>query len=171
MTDRTVPCNGCRACCLTDLIILHPECGDRPDDYQTVDVSHPFTGQRVKALARKANLECVYLDDQGCTIHDRAPAICREFDCRRMYLGYTRAERKRMVRDGLMGKDVFEAGRERLASLENGSEFKAASQPKRRDQAGRKSREDDRRQGVRTAGGVAQAETAPEATEADHCED
>lgn len=34
-------------------------------------------------LAHKANGECVYLGKKGCTIHDRAPIVCKAFDCRR----------------------------------------------------------------------------------------
>ena len=114
---RDVPCNGCRACCQGDLIVLHPECGDVVDRYDHLMMPHPFTREMVAVLAQKPNHECVYLGPRGCTIHDRAPAICREFDCRLMFLKFTRAERWRLVRDGMMSKDVFAAGRARVKTL------------------------------------------------------
>jgi Fe-S-cluster containining protein len=116
--ERTnVPCGSCRACCRRDGIVLYPEHGDEPALYETVTEIHPLTGRPTLMLARKRNGDCLYLGDTGCTIHDRAPAICREFDCRRNYLQFSRAERKQLIRAGLMSKEVFAAGRARLDSL------------------------------------------------------
>ena len=118
MSDRvSVPCGACRACCRSDAVFLHPEMGDDPTLYQTVKTTHPLTGQSAHMLAHKKNGECVYLGEGGCTIHDRAPAICREFDCRRMYLQTPRIDRKRMIREGVFSKAVFDAGRDRLETL------------------------------------------------------
>jgi hypothetical protein len=36
------------------------------------------------------------LGRDGCTLHDRAPAICPAFDCRDLFLSKTRAERLAM---------------------------------------------------------------------------
>jgi len=37
-------------------------------------------------LQHKPNGDCIYLDRKvGCSIHGNAPAICKEFDCRRIY--------------------------------------------------------------------------------------
>jgi hypothetical protein len=33
-------------------------------------------------IAHKPNGECIYLDEHGCTIHDKAPSLCRSADCR-----------------------------------------------------------------------------------------
>jgi uncharacterized protein len=114
----SVPCNGCRACCHGDLIVLHPENGDDPSAYETEPFSHPLTGKPCLALKHKHNGECVYLGPEGCTIHDRAPVICREFDCRRMYLSVPRAERRRLISAGVLDKEVLEAGRKRVHTLE-----------------------------------------------------
>ena len=107
----SVPCNGCTLCCRGDAIILHPECGDDVSLYETETISHPFTGKPVLMLTKKSNGDCTYLGATGCTIHDHAPTICREFDCGRMYERFTRAERRRMVASGLFDREVFEAGR------------------------------------------------------------
>jgi Fe-S-cluster containining protein len=112
-----VPCNGCRLCCINDMIILHPEKGDRPAEYLTVEIRHPFTWKPAKMLQHKPNGDCIYLGETGCTIHDRAPLICREYDCRRQYLSMTRAERRKAVAIGLMDRPKLEAGRQRLHTL------------------------------------------------------
>ena len=112
-----VPCNGCRACCINDMIILHPEHGDRAADFQTVACRHPLTGKPALMLDHKPNGECVYLGEGGCTIHERAPAICREYDCRKQYLSMSRPERRRAIRAGLMDQTKFDAGRDRVHTL------------------------------------------------------
>lgn len=111
---RTVPCDGCTACCEHDLIVLHPECGDNPAQFETVRIKHPLTGKRAFALKRKPEGGCIYLErGVGCTIHDRRPTICREFDCRgfvRM-LGVLNA-----LKGAADGNDVIRAGLARLAA-------------------------------------------------------
>ncbi len=136
MIERAnVPCNGCKLCCQHDLIVLHPENGDVVADYagDTERRINPLTGVLVHALKRKPNGNCVYLGPDGCTIHDRAPVVCREFDCRLMYLCIPRAERRRLVRQGLMEQAVFDAGRARLESL---SQEERAHADQRRKHAG-----------------------------------
>jgi Fe-S-cluster containining protein len=106
-----VPCNGCRLCCQRELVMLFPEEGDDVSSYV-----HEIMGPMI-VLKRRPNGDCVYLGDGGCTIHDRAPVMCKAFDCRLNFLKYSRNERRVMVRDGLASKELFEAGRKRLASL------------------------------------------------------
>ena len=92
---RNVPCAGCTACCQEDLILLHPEMGDNAEEYQTISVT--LNGREEKqALAHKKNGNCIYLGEKGCTIHDRAPAVCREFDCRDLWRRTSRSERRQM---------------------------------------------------------------------------
>lgn len=118
MISASVPCNGCTSCCHGDAIVLHPECGDVPAHYDTEKSTHPLTGAPCLMLRKKEDGSCIYLGEGGCTIHGRAPAICREFDCRRMFLKFTRPERRRLIKTGLFDKEVFDAGRERLHTLE-----------------------------------------------------
>jgi Fe-S-cluster containining protein len=81
---RDVACAGCTACCRHEIIFLHPADGDRPETYLTRRVTNPLSGERVVALQQKPNGDCVYLEpERGCSIHERAPVICREFDCAR----------------------------------------------------------------------------------------
>jgi Fe-S-cluster containining protein len=112
---RIVPCGSCTACCRTQWVFLDPDSGDVPALYDTVDVIDPKSGAPVKALAHKPSGECVYLGSTGCTIHDRAPAMCRAFDCRAYYLAMMskpRTVRKREIRDQYSAKELFEIGRD-----------------------------------------------------------
>ena len=122
MTRSIVPCNGCTLCCENDLLVLHPEMGDDPGAYETMAATNPITGKPCLALKHKPEGGCIYLSPEGCTIWDRAPAICQEFDCRKFYLrlleGSTRAERQKLVRSGLVSKQLMRAARRRLHTLE-----------------------------------------------------
>jgi len=78
-----VPCNGCTLCCQGDAIRLTED--DKPEDYITEP--HPYIDD-ARMLAHKDNGDCIYLGDTGCTIHDRAPLLCRSADCRSIALKY-----------------------------------------------------------------------------------
>jgi Fe-S-cluster containining protein len=67
-------------------------------------------------LARRANGDCVYLGKTGCTIYGRRPRVCRNFDCRTLFLGQTRSERRAWIKSGLMSREVYAAGRKRTAT-------------------------------------------------------
>lgn len=121
----SVPCNGCTACCMNDLIFVHPKMGDIVESYDTMPVTNPLTGESGFALKHKPEGGCIYLGEDGCTIHHRAPAVCREFDCRKMYqqlFSIPRPERRRLQRQmkkkNLMSKAVLDAARARLHTLE-----------------------------------------------------
>lgn len=114
-----VPCNGCTSCCRNDLVFIHPECGDVASEYLTMTMRHPITKAVEQALQHDKNTgSCIYLGETGCTIHERRPSMCREFDCRRFFLGFKdRAERRRAVRSGMISNDVLKAGQARLHTL------------------------------------------------------
>ena len=124
MTERSnVPCNGCTVCCRSrDLIVIHPEDGDVLADYDTQPIAHPFTGEPAHALKHKPNGHCIYLTDAGCSIHERAPAVCRGFDWRTLNLrflqGTNRAERRKAMASGVMlNKQILKEARKRLDTL------------------------------------------------------
>jgi Fe-S-cluster containining protein len=114
---RNVPCGSCRRCCQLDLIVLHPENGDVIADYETEVRFNPITGRPAHVLKHKPNGDCIYLGPEGCSIHDRAPVSCQEFDCRLMYLVTSRAQRRRIVAQGAFKKEVFDEGRKRVDTL------------------------------------------------------
>lgn len=103
---QAVPCNGCTECCRHGGIVLIPE-HDDPADYLTTEVDG------IHLLQVKPDKSCVYLGEQGqgCTIHDRAPIVCRMFDCRDHWRKTSRAERRRLVAQGSCSKEVFHIGR------------------------------------------------------------
>jgi Fe-S-cluster containining protein len=113
---RIVPCDGCTACCRNELVILHPEDGDVISTYRTHPIRHPMTGALAFALDHKPNGDCVYLGESGCTIHNRAPAVCRSFDCRRLYSLLTSKQRREQSKDPIM-KTRLDAGKKRLGTL------------------------------------------------------
>ena len=113
MAERAnVPCGSCRACCKADLIVLFPEHGDDVSSYV-----HILAPNGVAALRRNGDGTCVYLGLDGCTIHDRAPYICRLFDCRDMFRSMSRNKRRAMLKDGMIDKEVLNAGRQRLNTI------------------------------------------------------
>lgn len=46
-------------------------------------------------LAHKADGDCFYLGDSGCTIQETKPQMCKDMDCRNIAngLGYTEARK------------------------------------------------------------------------------
>lgn len=120
MFRASVPCSGCTLCCEQDAVFLHPEHGDDPRFYETVEAIHPLTGERRLMLARGADgRSCVYLEKGvGCRVYDRQPAMCREFDCRRFaqrFDALPRPERRRLKAQGVTDPAVLERGRALIA--------------------------------------------------------
>lgn len=116
MTERRlVDCNGCTLCCQRDAIVLHPESGDDPAQYETIPFVSPITFKQALQLARAPNGDCIYLDRAtGCTIWDRAPVVCREFDCARMYERFGASKIRKAIAAGYCTQEVADAGRKRL---------------------------------------------------------
>jgi Fe-S-cluster containining protein len=74
-----------------------------------------LAGQKMTVLELTDDGACVYLGPDGCTIHDRAPIICRTFDCRRfVQMNFrNRADRRAAASQS----DVVRAGMERMKTL------------------------------------------------------
>jgi len=76
----SVPCGECHACCTHVNAQLYPH-------ELRLDFKTKFSKSEGKYhLKHKANGKCTYLNQQGCTIHNRVPKVCRTFDCR--YMGF-----------------------------------------------------------------------------------
>lgn len=92
------PCREirCTECCRGELLVLMPD--EDHTQYETVQVADGY------AIRPKSNLDCWYLDRAtGCTIYDRRPLMCREFDCVKAYKARGRIERK-------LKKKIFAVG-------------------------------------------------------------
>lgn len=112
-----VPCGDCRLCCQQERIALLPEAGDDPSKYRSVPMPHPFTGQAGHRVETDEHGDCVYLGCNGCSIYDRAPAICRYYDCRRDFAITPRHERRRRAKDSPIIAARYAAGKARLHTL------------------------------------------------------
>jgi hypothetical protein len=112
VTERAdVPCGKCRLCCQTLIVPLAEE------EFEKYDWAWITTldGKRLgRALRRKPNGDCVYLGENGCTIHGRAPHVCQRFDCRELFLKSDRAGRRQAIKSGKIPKELFDKGHEML---------------------------------------------------------
>jgi len=97
-----VPCNGCTRCCHQDAVRILP--GEDASQWRTVPHDR-WPSQRM--LAHKANGDCVYLGNQGCTIHQTKPQMCKEMDCRLIAQRVSFTQARKL---GVMG--VWRRGRE-----------------------------------------------------------
>ena len=89
-----------------------PENGDDPATYLVVP-TRKGDGPAEWMLQHQPNGHCIYLADKGCSIHDRAPWACRQFDCRRWFLGFPDAMQDLLLPDDIDG-EVVAAARARL---------------------------------------------------------
>jgi len=110
--QRIVPCNGCRLCCQGDAVRLEPE--DMAEGYQTEP--HPYIPNALM-IAHKANGECVYLDERGCSIHDHAPSLCRSADCRSVAARFTFEGAMQLHRLGRLDIRVWDQGQKLLETM------------------------------------------------------
>ena len=108
-----VPCGRCTLCCRTLIVPLAEEEYEQFDGYWAW-ITTPDGKRHGRALQRRPNGECVFLGENGCTIHGRAPHVCQRFDCRELFLKSDRAGRRQMVASGKLPKSLFDRGREML---------------------------------------------------------
>lgn len=122
-TRAEVPCGTCRRCCRgNSMVMLLADEGDDVASYEhdIIDLPAANLGPlahmagRGPILKRQPNGDCVYLGPNGCTIHDRAPVICRIFDCRGLVRAHPRRELRAMIAKGLLDKDIVDQGRQLL---------------------------------------------------------
>lgn len=130
----TVPCGTCSACCRGgEVIALFPEKGDDPSLYpedalelvrlprlsgRAIDREHKPSVDYRLAFKRKPDGVCIFLKHGRCSIWATAPAVCRVFDCRDFFRKLGREARQAGLRTGQLRRDVLDAGRKRLHSLD-----------------------------------------------------
>ncbi len=121
-TVRDVPCNGCRLCCQgNELVLLDPEHGDDLSKYKVVEHTAVVDGRKkiISALPFKANGDCHYLGESGCTIYADRPRICRTFSCVAFFdwLGAMPAAKRK--------QSLAECGDTKMVVVTKGREMKA----------------------------------------------
>lgn len=104
-----VPCSGCTRCCHGDAIRLLPD--DDAESYLTEP--HPYF-QNILMLAHKPNGDCIYLDDTGCSIHERRPRQCREMDCRLLAQRISFTQARKLDKTNRLKFAVWKKGKELL---------------------------------------------------------
>jgi Fe-S-cluster containining protein len=127
MIREPVPCRGCTACCKRECILLLPEHGDDVSSYENIPA--PLTdkakealgGAEYRSIPQKENGDCFYLTATGCSIWERAPYLCRTFDCRRAALMYPKKEQRRLIKAGVLDREILQAGLDRVNSLPEAS--------------------------------------------------
>lgn len=106
---REVPCNGCTLCCRGDAIRMQDD--DVVAEYETVP--HPYI-KEAYMLAHKENGDCIYLTESGCSIHERAPSLCRTADCRNIALKLDFVKARQLHLAGMLDLRVWDKGNELL---------------------------------------------------------
>ena len=101
--SASVPCGSCRLCCQRTAVML-VDGVDQIAEYETTEE------HGARFLCLQPNGDCVYLGPDGCTIHERAPYMCRIFDCRAQHAQYTREERRDLVKRGLLNAEILKRG-------------------------------------------------------------
>lgn len=70
-------------------------------------------------LDKKADGSCFYLAADGCSIHDKAPSICKRMDCRALYTKTAPEMRAARELQNPQMVHVYAAGRDRLHTLKD----------------------------------------------------
>lgn len=111
--DAQVPCGTCKLCCQgKTAVLIMPEYGDDASTYETTDRPVPDFPpmEDVLFLKFKPNGDCFYLGDNGCTIHGRAPYMCRIFDCREQHKMYTKKQREELSKKSIIDGKILRRG-------------------------------------------------------------
>jgi hypothetical protein len=109
---KEVPCNGCTFCCQGDAIKLEAE--DLSMNYKTEP--HPYIPGTLM-IAHKPNGDCIYLDKNGCNIHNNAPSLCRSADCRAIALRISFEKARELHRIGRLDIRVWDQGQKLLDAM------------------------------------------------------
>ncbi len=113
IANTIIQCGECTACCRNTMVIL------RDDETGYADtIVRVASGDQYRILQSRPNGDCVYLTNHGCSIHDHKPAMCREYDCREVYMAMIVAKTRRERRADIAScgdlKAVLRAGRKQL---------------------------------------------------------
>lgn len=77
---------------------------------------HPYIPGAIM-LANKPNGECIYLTENGCSIHDNAPSMCRVADCRSIALKYNFETARKLHAINKIDIRIWDQGRKLLDEI------------------------------------------------------
>jgi Fe-S-cluster containining protein len=119
-----VDCNGCRACCRREAVILIPEDTDPVllAACDVVNAPNPYSGERTtRVLRHRENGDCVFLGEHGCMIYAHRPVMCRTFSCvkfvQKALAGMSKSKLRRRFKAGEFDHDIWTAGTTRLDAI------------------------------------------------------
>ena len=121
--DFVIDCDGCTACC-------RGHHGVKLDDHEWVlHEGNTQKDHRGEMRLQQVDDACVYLGDDGCTIHgeDHFPRRCREFDCRAAVICYNQVGIDELVAKGELPMSVVEMGRKKLGEFNDAMNVRALS--------------------------------------------
>ena len=119
--DFEIDCDGCTACCRGhDGVKL-----DAGDVGRFRGAAHQ--DDKGEWRLNQVDGACVYLVDDGCSIHDVAPRRCQEFDCRAAVIAYSAIGIDELVKSGDLPLAVVEMGRKKLEEFNNVMNTRALS--------------------------------------------
>jgi Fe-S-cluster containining protein len=74
---------------------------------------HPYIAGALM-LAHGSDGNCIYLTKAGCSIHDRAPSLCRSADCRELARSMSFERALALHRAGRLDLRIWDRGRKLL---------------------------------------------------------
>lgn len=95
--DVSVPCGDCNACCRSEYLKADLTAEE------AAELEHVFDDDMgANVLAKRPDGSCVYLVEGKCSIRDRRPRSCRQYDCRlHLLLGVGPHQDDKTLWDGL----------------------------------------------------------------------
>lgn len=103
---KPIKCGKCTTCCQWgNDTAIRPKLTPSEQMLLKGEAIQVVNGTQVNletVLAAKANGDCVYLMNGGCSIYERRPEQCRTFDCRNLFRGMSD---KTFIKVIMKGKD------------------------------------------------------------------
>ena len=116
-TRAVVPCGPCSACCRFAITPVSVE--EQAREHYEAEVREVSGIGKAWTLKRRPDGSCVYLVENRCSIWERAPWTCRDFDCRVTAARTPRPERRRMAKASPVWREVFAAAATRIETLKD----------------------------------------------------
>ena len=112
-----VPCGDCFLCCTKGGIKLKPE--DYAESGKPRFIVMPNLLGDSHELGHREGM-CVYLHEGQCAIHNDKPVVCKEFDCRKLSVMFSKVQINELVAEGFNGVDYWERGKELILGEQHG---------------------------------------------------
>jgi len=113
-----VPCGDCFLCCTKGGIKLEPADYDQNGEPRFIVMPEMINDKH--ELGHR-NGVCVYLHEGKCAIHNDKPIVCRNFDCRKLAIIFSKQQIIDLDTKGYHAMEYWEHGKELiLAGVQHG---------------------------------------------------